>query len=143
MIGIFAVQRKDRHLLACHTLLLWPCLALVATVGYIAYKDTIWDLKTTLGMKWRYDFDVNEQFALQETVSYVSYCSFLCGKTNRNFSCVVVDLKTLRIMPCIKKPVDVLENHSCKVVMKNCINLNLGFWIKLFSFALHFYPYIS
>lgn len=68
LIGIFAVQRKDRHLLACHSLLLWPCLALLTTVGYIAYKDTIWDLKTMLGMKWRYDISLDERFQLQENL---------------------------------------------------------------------------
>lgn len=69
MIGIFAVYNKDRHLLGCHTLLLWPCLALLITVGYISYKDTLWDLKTILGQKWRYDFTSEEQFQLQSSVN--------------------------------------------------------------------------
>jgi hypothetical protein len=71
IIGIFAVQRKDRSLLACHTLLLWPCLALLASVAYLSYRDTTWDMKTILGMKWRYDLTPEEQFQLQETVSMV------------------------------------------------------------------------
>lgn len=69
IVGILAAQRKDRHLLACHTLLLWPCLALLTTVAYLAYRDTVWDLKTWLGMKWRYDLSSNEHYQLQEIVS--------------------------------------------------------------------------
>ncbi|CAO0802377.1 unnamed protein product [Mucor circinelloides] len=68
VIGIFAVQRKDRHFLACHTVLLWPCLALLTTVAYLAYRETTWDLKTQLGMQWRYDFTPDEHYALQENL---------------------------------------------------------------------------
>ncbi|KAI8643054.1 hypothetical protein BD408DRAFT_161892 [Parasitella parasitica] len=68
VIGILAVIRKDRHFLACHTLLLWPCLALLATVAYLAYGETTWDLKTQLGMQWRYDFTADEHYQLQENL---------------------------------------------------------------------------
>jgi hypothetical protein len=68
IIGILAVQRKDRHFLACHTLLLWPCLAVLTTVAYLAYRETTWDLKTQLGMQWRYDFTADEHYELQENL---------------------------------------------------------------------------
>lgn len=71
LIGILAVKRTDRHLLTCHTILSWPCLGLVAAIAYFAYSDIAWDLKTSLGMKWRYDFTPFEQNLIQENVRII------------------------------------------------------------------------
>ncbi|KAL9538555.1 hypothetical protein MBANPS3_010845 [Mucor bainieri] len=36
--------------------------------AYLAYSETTWDLKTQLGMQWRYDFTADEHYALQENL---------------------------------------------------------------------------
>lgn len=77
LLGVFASLRKDRHLLSCHTLLLWICMGSLAAVAFLAYKDSAWDLRTALAMKWRYELTPLEQHLIQENVSIHYYSSIV------------------------------------------------------------------
>ncbi|ORZ00739.1 hypothetical protein BCR43DRAFT_511706 [Syncephalastrum racemosum] len=67
-IGMAGVVLKSRKILAFHALLLWPCFALITAVGYLAYKGNRWNLKSRLGMQWRYDLSDADHAALQSTL---------------------------------------------------------------------------
>jgi hypothetical protein len=70
MAGII---KKDRRLLGWYSLLMWPCFALLCAIGYLAYKQDTWNLKSKLGMQWRYSLNNNDRIAIQNNVSLISY----------------------------------------------------------------------
>lgn len=68
-VGLAGVWRKDRRILGIYALLLWPCFALIAAVGYLSYKADTWNLRAQLGTRWRHEFTDQDHIALQDNVS--------------------------------------------------------------------------
>ena len=73
IVGLVGIRWKDRRILGIYVLLLWPCFALLSTVGYLSYKSDVWNLRAKLGMQWRYDFSPQDQIALQDNVRFVLF----------------------------------------------------------------------
>ncbi|CDS06306.1 hypothetical protein LRAMOSA08834 [Lichtheimia ramosa] len=67
-VGLVGVWRKDRRILGIYALLLWPCFALIATVGYLSYKADTWNLRAQLGTRWRHEFTDQDHIALQDNL---------------------------------------------------------------------------
>ncbi|KAI8371739.1 uncharacterized protein BYT42DRAFT_581329 [Radiomyces spectabilis] len=104
VVGSIAYWRSYRHrhiMMVVYTFLLWLCLAMITTIGYLAYNNTALNLKTKLGMKWRYDLTAEQHMVLQTNLrccgfenpadhaTYSAHCwpeSLLPGCQNRLYN---------------------------------------------------------
>ncbi|RKP13991.1 hypothetical protein BJ684DRAFT_19567 [Piptocephalis cylindrospora] len=65
--GFYATLTERRPLLAWWCIMLWPCLAIITSVGYVSYKRQLWNLRAKLGHQWK-DFGDEERLRIQDNL---------------------------------------------------------------------------
>ncbi|KAK9723297.1 hypothetical protein K7432_002043, partial [Basidiobolus ranarum] len=53
LVAFYGILKNNRKILTMCTIALWPLFALTASCGYLAYKRSLWNLRSKLGTQWR------------------------------------------------------------------------------------------
>ncbi|ORX97827.1 hypothetical protein K493DRAFT_150340, partial [Basidiobolus meristosporus CBS 931.73] len=53
LVAFYGALKNNRRVLTVCAVILWPLLALTASIGYLAYKESLWNLRSKLGTQWR------------------------------------------------------------------------------------------
>ncbi|ORX94494.1 hypothetical protein K493DRAFT_221214 [Basidiobolus meristosporus CBS 931.73] len=67
LAAYYGIIMNNRKVLTMCALALWPLFALTASVGYLAYKRQLWNLRAKLGSQWR-SFSYNEKLTIQNNL---------------------------------------------------------------------------
>ncbi|KAK9760357.1 hypothetical protein K7432_015703 [Basidiobolus ranarum] len=67
LVAYYGILANNRKILTICALLLWPLFAMTASIGYLAYRRTLWNLRAKLGSQWR-SFGYNEKLAIQNNL---------------------------------------------------------------------------
>ncbi|OZJ07019.1 hypothetical protein BZG36_00012 [Bifiguratus adelaidae] len=73
LVGLVGVFRAQRKYLAISILLMWLCFALIASVGYLSYKQNLWNLRSKLGDQWRKSLTMSQRVAVQANLHCCGY----------------------------------------------------------------------
>lgn len=60
---------NNRAILTVYNILLWPCFALIAAIGYVSYRKNKWNLEGKLSYQWHYTLSANDRARIQANVS--------------------------------------------------------------------------
>ncbi|KAI8638935.1 hypothetical protein BD408DRAFT_372696, partial [Parasitella parasitica] len=76
LIGFAAIILNNRPLLAVYNLFMWPCLGLIAAIGYTAYRKSKWNIEGKLSYQWHYTLDSSGRANLQANLRCCGYKTF-------------------------------------------------------------------
>ncbi|KAL7420029.1 hypothetical protein Q5752_004994 [Cryptotrichosporon argae] len=75
LIGYSGILLNNRAFLAVYTLLLWFCLALLVTPGYMTYKQRTFNLEGKINAQWSRDLGTNGRLRIQDALRCCGYFS--------------------------------------------------------------------
>lgn len=70
LMGYAGVVLNNRAFLAVYTLLLWICLALLVTPGYLTYKQRTFNLEGKINSQWSRVLGTDGRLRIQDAVSF-------------------------------------------------------------------------
>ncbi|KAK9721876.1 hypothetical protein K7432_003105 [Basidiobolus ranarum] len=76
IMGYFGVFFNNRKILTIYTVLLWPMMGGIASIGYVTYKFSLWHLQSKLDHRWS-DYS-------QEEIRHLQANLHCCGFENTN-----------------------------------------------------------
>ncbi|KAL0139327.1 hypothetical protein V8B55DRAFT_1522951 [Mucor lusitanicus] len=76
LIGFIAIILNNRPLLAVYNLLMWPCLGMIAAIGYTAYRKNKWNIEGKLSYQWHYQLDSVGRANIQANLHCCGYKTF-------------------------------------------------------------------
>jgi hypothetical protein len=68
-VGYAGIMLNNRAILTVYNVLLWPCFALIAAIGYVSYRKNKWNLEGKLSYQWHYTLSANDRARIQANVS--------------------------------------------------------------------------
>ncbi|GAN10921.1 conserved hypothetical protein [Mucor ambiguus] len=71
-----AIILNNRPLLAVYNLLMWPCLGMIAAIGYTAYRKSKWNIEGKLSYQWHYQLDSLGRANIQANLHCCGYKTF-------------------------------------------------------------------
>jgi len=122
---------NNRAILTVYNVLLWPCFALIAAIGYVSYRKNKWNLEGKLSYQWHYTLSANDRARIQANVS-VAYPDmpkkpvyvflihaivFILTNPPLLFSSIVVD--TNHSLISTSAPTNASREPSCQVASSN------------------------
>ena len=87
LLGFSGIMLNSRPFLAVYTFLLWVCLGLMVSPGYIAYKQRTFNLEGKINLQWSRLLGTEGRLRIQDAVG-PTICEW---KRNANNSCDAVD----------------------------------------------------
>jgi hypothetical protein len=77
-VGYAGIMLNNRAILSIYNVLLWPCFAMIAAIGYVSYRKQKWNLEGKLSYQWHYTLSADDRARIQANVSialgmYISY----------------------------------------------------------------------
>ncbi|ORX79277.1 hypothetical protein K493DRAFT_390891, partial [Basidiobolus meristosporus CBS 931.73] len=66
-LGFYGIFTNNRRVLSVWAMAQWLLMGLVAAIGYIAYKRSLWNLRAKLGSQWR-RFGFQERYIIQNNL---------------------------------------------------------------------------
>jgi hypothetical protein len=85
LLGFSGIMLNSRPFLAVYTFLLWVCLGLMVSPGYIAYKQRTFNLEGKINLQWSRLLGTEGRLRIQDAVRL----SLVCGADD---SCDAVDI---------------------------------------------------
>jgi hypothetical protein len=85
LLGFSGIMLNSRPFLAVYTFLLWVCLGLMVSPGYIAYKQRTFNLEGKINLQWSRLLGTDGRLRIQDAVSRVS--SMIQCLTNIQLRC--------------------------------------------------------
>ncbi|RUP51137.1 hypothetical protein BC936DRAFT_149746 [Jimgerdemannia flammicorona] len=76
LLGYTGIMLNNRGILAIYNVLLWPCFALIASVGYVSYRKNKWNLEAKLRNQWHDIFDRDDRSRVQANLRCCGYKEF-------------------------------------------------------------------
>jgi hypothetical protein len=72
LLGFSGIMLNSRPFLAVYTFLLWVCLGLMVSPGYIAYKQRTFNLEGKINLQWSRLLGTEGRLRIQDAVSTFS-----------------------------------------------------------------------
>ncbi|OZJ06427.1 hypothetical protein BZG36_00460 [Bifiguratus adelaidae] len=76
LLGYAGIMLNNRSILTLYNLMLWPCFAMIASVGYVAYKRQRWNLPGKLSFQWHFQFSAADRYIVQTNLHCCGYKTF-------------------------------------------------------------------
>jgi hypothetical protein len=67
---------NNRAILAVYNFMMWPCFAMIASVGYVSYRKAKWNLDGKLSFQWHYGFQPADRSRIQANLHCCGYKQF-------------------------------------------------------------------
>jgi hypothetical protein len=71
LLGFSGIMLNSRPFLAVYTFLLWVCLGLMVSPGYIAYKQRTFNLEGKINLQWSRLLGTEGRLRIQDAVGYL------------------------------------------------------------------------
>ena len=119
IIGISGALLNSRPILAFYTLLLWPCLISMLTIGYTSFKRSTFALDRKLNEKWSKGFDPGARLVIQEVLHC---CGFYNALREISVTSLQQSLRLLKFVCQMKPPYlrNVIPAHLSLAVRASC-----------------------
>ncbi|KAH8552535.1 tetraspanin Tsp2 [Umbelopsis sp. PMI_123] len=75
-VGYAGIMLNNRAILTIYNVLLWPCFALIAAIGYVSYRKNKWNLEGKLSYQWHYLLSADDRARIQANLHCCGYKSF-------------------------------------------------------------------
>jgi len=73
LLGFSGIMLNSRPFLAVYTFLLWVCLGLMVSPGYIAYKQRTFNLEGKINLQWSRELGTDGRLRIQDAVCPLFY----------------------------------------------------------------------
>ncbi|CAO3630061.1 unnamed protein product [Mucor hiemalis] len=84
LIGFVGIVLNNRAILAIYNVMMWPCLGMIAAIGYTAYRKNKWNIEGKLSYQWHYNFNSGDRANIQANLHCCGYKSFQDFHVNSN-----------------------------------------------------------
>lgn len=75
LLGFSGIMLNSRPFLAVYTFLLWVCLGLMVSPGYIAYKQRTFNLEGKINLQWSRLLGTEGRLRIQDAVGFFADAS--------------------------------------------------------------------
>ncbi|KAI8074780.1 hypothetical protein BC940DRAFT_289077 [Gongronella butleri] len=76
LLGYIGIMLNNRAILAVYNLLLWGCFAMIAAVGYYAFRRQKWNIQGKLSQQWHYFLTSAGRSTIQANMHCCGYKNF-------------------------------------------------------------------
>ncbi|KAK9708710.1 hypothetical protein K7432_009488 [Basidiobolus ranarum] len=87
-IGYFGIFFNSRKILTIYAVLLWPMMGGIASIGYVTYRYSLWDLEGKLRSSWNHEgFSVEDRRRIQANLHCCGFDSINDGSEVSSNKC--------------------------------------------------------